>query len=239
MGTVAQRLQLKATDRQGTAQALRRRGGIPAILYGHAQASLPLALDQKTFTKIFREAGYTTLIDLAFEGGGEKAAHTVLVKEVQVHPLKGSIMHVDLYQVRLDEIIRARVPLSFVGEAPAVKDLGGVLVRNMDEVELEAKPADLPHDISVDISALTKFDVAIHIKDLAVSAKVKLLHEPGDVIALVQAPRTAEELEADLAQEVTEDVQSVEGVEEKPKEEDAAKAAEGEAAPASPPAEEK
>jgi large subunit ribosomal protein L25 len=233
---VAQRLQLKATEREGTAHAIRRRGSIPAVLYGHTQESRPLALDQKTFTRIFRQAGYTTLIDLAFADEGDKAAHTVLVREVQVHPLRGSIMHVDLYQVRLDEAIRARVPLSFVGEAPAVKDLGGVLVRNLDEIELEAKPADLPHDISVDISALTEFDVAIHVKDLKVPAKVTLLHQPEEVVALVQAPRTAEELEADLAQEVTEDVQSVEGVEDKPAE-GAEEAAPGEEAAAPAPEE--
>jgi large subunit ribosomal protein L25 len=209
------------------------------VLYGHGQENQHMALDQKTFTKVFKEAGYTTLIDLAV-ADSPHASQPVLVREVQIHPLRGHIMHVDLYRVKMDEVIRARVPLTFTGEAPAVKDLGGVLVRNLDEVELEAKPADLPHDISVDISSLAEFDAPMHVQDLKVSDKVKLLHEPDDVVALVQAPRSAEELEAELAEEVTEDVSSVEGVAEKPQEEGAEEAgAEGEAEAATPAPEEK
>ena len=103
-------------------------------------------------------------------------------------------------------------------------------MRNMNEIELEALPKDLPHTIEVDITSMKKFDTPIRIRDLSLPAEVKLLPEEDEVITLVQPPRTEEELEADLAEEVTEDVKAVEGIEEKPAEdaEGETKAAEGE-----------
>jgi len=209
---MAQRFQLKAGLRQGKSRALRHQDIIPAVLYGHGLKNQTLQIDGKTFTKIFKAAGHTSLIDLSLAS----AKHTVLIREVQYHPLKGNMLHVDFYQVRLDEKINTHVPLAFIGESSAVKDQGGVLIRNLDEVELEALPQDLPHDIKVDISVLDVFDQPIRVSDLTLPPGVTLLHELDEVVALVQPPRSEEELEAEL-EEVTEDIASVEGVkEEKP-----------------------
>ncbi len=209
---MAQRFQLKAGLRQGKSRALRHQDIIPAVLYGHGLKNQTLQVDSKTFTKIFKAAGHTSLVDLSLA----QLKHTVLIREVQYHPLKGSMLHVDFYQVRLDEKINTYVPLAFVGESSAATDQGGVLIRNLDEVELEALPQDLPHDIKVDISKLDVFDQPLRVSNLTLSPGVTILHALDEVVALVQPPRSEEELEAEL-EEVTEDVASVEGVkEEKP-----------------------
>lgn len=213
----AKKLTLSARPRQGTNTALRRDGALPAVLYGHGLKNQSLALDHKAFLKVFKDSGHTSLVSLTLGSPDETATtHPVLIKEVQLHPVRGHILHVDLYQVRMDEVIHAQVPLTFIGVAPAVKDQGGVLVRNMDEVSLEALPADLPHDIEIDISLLAAFDQPIRIKDIKVSAQVNLLEDPDSVVAIVQAPRSEEELEAELSEEAKEDVSSVEGVADKP-----------------------
>ena len=205
---------LKAEIRKKHVQAVRREDKIPAVIYGYGiKENVDLQVDRKSFAGIFNEAGHTSLISLVIKADKEEKPHTVLIREGQIHPVKSSIMHVDFYQPRLDQIITAQVRLNFVGEAPAVKDSGGVLVRTMEEVELEALPADLPHDIEVNISTLTDFEKAIHISDLVLPDKVKLNHESEETVALVQPPRTEEELEA-LEEEVSEDVEGVEGIEE-------------------------
>lgn len=191
----------------------RRQGIILAVLYGYGLKNLNVQVDSKAFSAIFNQAGYTSLITLIVSDGGQDKDHTVLIRDMQLHPLKNTVQHVDFYQPRLDQAITANVPLSFVGEAPAVKDLGGVLVRTLDEVKLEALPVDLPHNIAVDISSMDNFAKSIYIRDLVLPPRVKLHHEPEEVVALVQPPRTEEELEA-LEEEVKEDVTAVEGVQE-------------------------
>lgn len=216
---MAKRFHLDATARTSSARAVRRRDTLPAVLYGHDIKNHVLSLDQRSFAQVFKEAGYTTLINISLTDAKDSASeHTVLIREVQFHPVRENMLHVDLYQVRMDEVIRTRVPLAFIGEAPAVKDLGGVLVRNMDEIELEALPNDLPRSIEVDVTSMKAFDTPIRVRDLSVPDEVKLLPEQDEVVTLVQPPRTEEELEAELAEEVTEDVTTVEGVEEEPAE---------------------
>ncbi len=208
---MAKEIQLKAAPRRGSLSSLRRQGDIPAVLYGHGLKSRSLRVGEKKFSGAFKEAGHTSIISLNLASSDERP---VLIREVQLHPVKGDILHVDFYQVRMDEKTTADVPIVFKGEAPAVKDRGGVLVRSIDVVELEALPQHLPHDIQVDISILTDFDQVIHVKDLSLPKGVELLHEPEEVVASVQPPRTEEELEAELAEEAAEDVEKVEGVKE-------------------------
>jgi len=209
---------LSATPRTyGHNQEIRRQGSIPAVLYGYGLTNTNLQIDSRSFSTVFNNAGYTSLITLTVQDGQQDKDHTVLIRDMQVHPLKNTVQHVDFYQPRLDQAITANVPLNFVNEAPAVKDLRGVLVRTMDEVELEALPVDLPHNIAVDISVLTNFDKSIYIRDLVLPPNVKLHHEPEETVALVQPPRTEEELEA-LEGEVKEDVAGVEGVQDKEEE---------------------
>lgn len=221
---MAEGLTLQGKVRERAAKIIRRTSGVPAVVYGHKMEATPIEIGANEFAKVFSQAGETSLIKLNL---GDKKEHDVLVRDIQRHPVRGTVIHVDFFQVRLDEVISASVPLEFVGEAPAVKNLGGVFVHPMDEVELEALPQNLPHTIEVDISGIINFDKVIHISDLKVEEGVKLLHEPEEVVALVQEPKSQEELDAELSEEVTEDVTGVEGVADKPKEGE--EGAEGEA----------
>lgn len=213
---MAKRYNLSAEVREDAAGKARHNGLIPAVLYGHGLESQSVQVDAKKFQKVFSEAGSTSLVTITI---GE-TDHPVLIREVQYHSLKGHVLHADFYQVRMDEEIHAEVPLTFAGESSAVKDRGGVFVRNMDTVEVEALPADLPHDIEVDISTLATFDDVITVASLKLPEGVTVLHEAEEVIALVQEPKSQEEIDADLAEEVTEDVSSVEGTEDKKSDEE-------------------
>ena len=200
---------LQANKRQHSASATRSKDSVPAILYGHGIETQNIAIDIKEFIKLYHDAGSTSLVSLHINGGEE---HPVLIREVQYHPVRSQVLHIDFYQINMDEEIRADVPLIFTGEAPAVRDAGGTLVRNMDQVDLSALPVNLPHDIEVDISILDNFEKVIRVADLKLPEGVELHHEDNDVIALVQAPKTQEQVDAELAEEITEDVEAVEGV---------------------------
>lgn len=211
---MAQPLAITAEQRSGKANRLRHQDLVPGVVYGHGIKNIDIAVNARAMAKLFSVAGHTTLIDLDVEG----KKHNVLIREIQFHPVRGSLDHVDFYQVRLDEEISADVSLDYVGESTAVKDMGGVLIRNLDTVEIKALPQNLPHNIKVDVSVITQFDKPIRIADLILPAGVAVINEPDEVIALVQPPRTEEELKS-LEEEVKEDVESVEETKEKTEEE--------------------
>jgi large subunit ribosomal protein L25 len=199
---------LEGTVREQSAASSRRQGLVPAVLYGHGLSSKSIEVDAKKFTKVVRAAGFSSLVNLKLSDGSE---HAVLIRDVEHHPLKDAIIHADFYQVRMDEKIEAEVPLAFIGEAAAIKNLGGVLIRNLDTVKVSALPTDLPHNIEVDIASLTDFEKVIRVADIQAPSGVTLDHAPDEVVALVQEPRSEQEIEQ-LAAEVKEDVEAVEGV---------------------------
>ncbi|NTW15541.1 MAG: 50S ribosomal protein L25 [Candidatus Moranbacteria bacterium] len=187
-------------------QTLRAGGSIPAVLYGHGVEPVSLTLDGREFTRAFKTAGENTIIALTIDG---KKAVNVLVKDAQMHPLTNRYTHADFFQVRMDEEIEATVPIEFVGESPAVRNDGGILLRSLEEVQVTALPADLPHTLPVDLSVLVTFDDVIKVSDIPVPARVTVSNDPETVVALVEAPRTAAELES-LDQKVDADVTKVE-----------------------------
>lgn len=198
----------KRTIKGKTVASLRKKGLLPAVLYGYKVETTDLELNEREFGKVFKQAGESTLINLTVDGKSQ----TVLIHDVQNHYLTDKPIHVDFFAVNMDEKLTATIPLHFEGESSAVKAMGGVLVKNIAEVEVECLPADLPHQIVVDISTLNTFEDAIHIKDLPVSDKVKILGNPEEVVANVAAPRTEEELASLSEKPVAEDVNAVEGV---------------------------
>jgi large subunit ribosomal protein L25 len=131
------------------------------------------------------------LIDVTVDS---QASVKVLVKEVQRHVLSLDPIHVDLYQVRMDTEITARVPLVFVGESSAVKNDGGTLVKSMDELEVECLPGNLPHEIQIDLSKLTTFEDAITVGSLSLPVGVKIMAPVDLTIASVSRPLTEDEL---------------------------------------------
>jgi len=221
-------LEIKALPREELGRKTnkqRKAGQIPAVIYGHGIKSEPLYVGAKDFSKVYGEAGASTLITLQI---GDKKRN-VLIHDVAREPLDGGILHVDFYQVRMDEKLKAKVPFVFIGESLAVKAEAGVLVKNMQEVEVEALPKDLPHHLDVDISALETFDDHVFVKDLNISGSVKILVDPDEIVVSVIPPRSEEELAA-LEEKVEEKVEEVKvvGEEEKAAEAEAVEQKSGE-----------
>lgn len=205
-----QTVQLSAAPRAELRKAvkkLRNAGKIPAVLYGHGVDATPLFVDRKEFVKLREQAGDATLIDLAI---GDAEPVKAIVQSVQYHPVSDEVLHVDFHQVRMDEKIQTEIPLEFVGESPAVKNEGGVLVRNHTELKAEAFPGDLVDSIRVDISTLEELNSSIHVKDLAIPENITVLYEPEEVIAVVTPPRTEAELQQ-LEEKVAEEGEAVAG----------------------------
>lgn len=170
-------------------KALRRDGLIPAELYGHGIKNAHISVPVRDFGKVFKEAGQNTVVNLLLD----KAEHPALIYGVAKDYLTGEITHVDFYQVKMDEKIKAKVPFEFAGNAPAVGDKGGVLNRVMSEVEVEALPADLPRRLTVDLSPLTDLNASIYLKDIVLPKGVKFLIDLENVIVTVTAPAAEEE----------------------------------------------
>jgi len=170
------------------------------------------------FRKTFQEAGETTVLEISANGN----AYSALVRDIEFHPLTGEMMHVDFYAIVMDEEVEAMVEIEYVGESPAVKNDGGILVKSLDEVSVRALPGDLPHSLTVDVSSLATFEDVIHIKDLAVSDKVEVLADPETIVASVARPREEEE---EVPTEAP-DVSKVEVEEKGKKEEDASEESE-------------
>jgi large subunit ribosomal protein L25 len=185
-------------------KSLRRKGVIPAVVYGGKDGTIPIELDQKEFSKAFKTAGETTLIKLLV---GEKVKN-VLIHDIGRDPITGEMNHVDFYEVKMDEKITTKVPLIFIGDAPAVIDLGGVLVKAMQELEVRALPSDLPHQIEINISQLVTFDDNILVKDIKLPKNVEILENLETSVATVTPPRSEAELET-LKGEVEEKVEEV------------------------------
>ncbi|MFH1392544.1 MAG: 50S ribosomal protein L25 [bacterium] len=178
-------LKLKAKIRK----KLKRDNLIPAIIYGHKIKNTPLEVNYIDFAKLYTQAGETTLIDLEF--GDEKRA--VLIHDVQIDPVTDKYLHIDFYQVKMDEKIKTEVSLVFVGEAPGVVERGGILVKSIDKLEIESLPKDLPHEIQVDVSKLKEIEDHICVKDLDIPKGVEVLIDKEEVIAMIASPKVQEE----------------------------------------------
>lgn len=201
-------LELKSKKREvfgKKVHALRKKGLIPAIVYGGENTNTPLIVELKDFKKVFKNAGETTLVRLFID---EAKFKNVLIYNVSQDPVTDEIKHVDFYEVRMDEKITAKVPLVFVGDAPAAVDLGGVLVKAMQEIQIKALPSNLPHQIEVDISSLKTFDDNILVKDIKFPNNVEVLENISASVASVVPPRSEAELES-LSEKVEEKIEEV------------------------------
>jgi len=202
----------KRKDTGKKVKKMREKGILPAVLYGPKIESQPLEIDLKEFEKVYEEAGETSLISLTLG----KENFLVLIHAIEIDTLSQKAIHVDLYQPRLDEEIEAMIPLVFEGEAAAVRDFGGTLVKNIHEIEVKALPQNLPHEIKVNIDKLKTFQDNILIQDLSLPQEVEVLKEADEVVVFVASP---EKIEEELAKPIEEKVEEVEKVEEKKEEE--------------------
>ncbi|MCK9446408.1 50S ribosomal protein L25 [bacterium] len=183
-------LTAKLRKEKGVSEA----GMIPAVLYGSGVENTPLEIDKKSFSKVFRDVG-ETLIDLEVEG----KKYSVLIHDTQANPLTSELIHVDFYQPNLKEEVETEVPIELIGEAPALK-LGGTLIMNMKEISVKALPKDLPSKIIIDVSSLNTFEDAITAKDIKLPTGVTIeIENPEEVIVQVVEP---EDIEEELAKPI-------------------------------------
>ncbi|MFC1721175.1 50S ribosomal protein L25 [Patescibacteria group bacterium] len=204
-------LKLNAEKRDaGTASSLHETGKIPAVFYGPKTDSTSIAIDKRDFIKMFREAGETTIISLAVDGKDVD----VLVHEIDYDPVSDEPRHVDFYVVDKTKKVTVAIPLEFVGESLAVKNLGGTLVKILHELEVEGLPGSLPQSIEIDISTLDTLESTIAVKDVKLPEGVEAAIDADEAIAAIA---TQKEEEEEAPAEV--DLSSIE-VEKKGKEEE-------------------
>ncbi len=187
---------LKASKRDVTGKqvrALRREGQLPAVLYGrHVESPIAITLDLRDASRSLAKASSSSLVTIDLDG----TEYPALVREKQRDYIKNRLLHVDFLAVSLTEKLTAFVGVELTGLSLAVKDYNAILVTGLSEVEVECLPADLPEKIVVDISSLSKVGDAIHVKDLILSDKVKVLSNPEEMIVIATAARVEEVVEA-------------------------------------------
>lgn len=194
---------------------IRATGYLPAVLYGKGIVNQHLTISYPNFLKVYRSAGESSLVDLSIQ---DQSVVKVLVHDVSYDLRTGKIIHADFYQVNMAEKLNATIPLVFIGEPKAVKELNGILVKNVSEVEVRCLPGDLVHEITVDLSPLATFEDTICIKDLTVPKGIEIHEQPDVIVATVTESISEEEL-AKLSEKPVEDVESVAQVEKKKKDE--------------------
>ncbi len=210
-----EKLTISAQTRQSKLEKIRKlkkSGYIPGVVYGLQVGNRTIKINKKDFKKVFSMAGESALIDLEID---DKQIGKVIINDYQLDPVSDDIIHVDLYQVRMDKKIEIKIPIIFKGEAPAVKNKSGVLIKNHDKIELKCLPGDLIHNIEIDLSGLDEIDKSIRVKDLKFSDKIEIMMSPEEVIAIIASPREEEKPE----ETAVEDIEKVGDVKEKKEEE--------------------
>lgn len=210
MGDYSLAVEIREGRGKGAARKLREQGCVPAVLYGHGKQNVSLSLESQALEKLLSEsdAGVNTLIDLS--GAKEVQGRIVLVKALQRHPVRGSLVHADLFEVDPDEKIHVTVPINIEG-TPAGLKFGGLLEHTIREVDLLCLPTAIPDSLDLDGSHLDIGD-ALHISDLVLPEGTEISLEPTLAIAHVALPKIAEEeTEVDEAVEAGEVEESAEG----------------------------
>ncbi len=210
-------MQLTITKRDGTVKpnTLRNKGLLPAVVYGRSEASTPITVERKAFEKLFHTAGESTVITLSGLGEDKDA----LIQEVVVDPVTGVAVHADFYAIQKGQTVTVSIPFEFDGESPAVKDLGGVLLKVMHELEITCQPKDLPHAFHVDISKLVELDSKITVADIKLPASAEITAGPDEVVVMIT------QVQEEPVEEVVADIANIEISEERGKKEDEGEAA--------------
>jgi large subunit ribosomal protein L25 len=175
---------IKASRRSVTGKqvgVLRRQGQLPAVLYGHHFDTTAVSLDLHTASITLSGLSRSSLVYIDLDG----SEHAALVREKQRDFIRGTLKHVDFQVVSLNEKIRAKVPVELVGISPAVKDLNGVVVSGLNELEVECFPQHLPERFYVDISRLTKFGEGIYVRDLHTTSDVAILAHAEEMLVII------------------------------------------------------
>lgn len=194
-------INIKAEKREkiGKLKSLRKEGLMPAVFYGHKKESTPIQIKKSEFLKAWKNAGESTVIKLDTPDGEIEA----LIHDVDLDPVTDEPRHADFYVFEKGHKVEVAVPVEFIGISPAVKDLGGVLMKILHEVKVKAEPANLPHQIEVNISPIAELEGQILAKDIVMPKGVELMENPEEVVVTVATPKAEEKVEevpADLSQ---------------------------------------
>ena len=184
-------------------ESLRATGWVPAVVYGHEIKPLSISVSLKELHKIYKAAGESTIIDLKVDG--EKEPLKVLIKDVQHDPISDDLLHADFYKADLSEKVSVSVPIKVTGESPIVKSGQGIVLTLLNEIEVEALPLDLPHEIEISVAALTEIGQSITVKDLPLDhSKVSVVaHNPEDLVVKIDyAVQLEKEEEVKTVEEV-------------------------------------
>jgi large subunit ribosomal protein L25 len=174
-------LNYEKRDDKSSLEALRESGYIPAVFYGPKEKNTPISVSTIDFIKVFKKAGESSVIIL----NDGKTDHEVLIQDIDVHPVTGAPRHADFYVIEKGKKVKVNIPLVFEGVSPAVKDKGAILVKVARDLEIEATPKDLPHELKVDISTLVDFSSTISAKDIKLPSGVSLVSGADEIIASV------------------------------------------------------
>ncbi len=185
-------LKTEPRDTKTDTTALRKGGHIPAVFYGKKEASTPISLRQTDFMKVWKEAGESTVVTLETNDGAKES----LIHDVELDVVTGNPLHADFYVFEKGHQVEVDLPIEFIGTSPAVKDLGGSIVKVLHTVKIEAMPKDLPHNLEIDISTLVNFGDQILAQAIPLPNGVTLKENPEEVVATVAAPREEKEEEA-------------------------------------------
>jgi len=163
-----------------------REGKLPAIVYGHNTEATPVTLDRIEFQKVFVKSGRTHLVDLVLDGS---RTEKVLIREIQTHPRRQGPIHVDFYQVNLQEKIEVEVPVHVVGESAPVKQGDGDVLQPMHSIRVECLPTEIPEDFEVDITSLDEIGAELRVSAIKVRAGVTVLDDPEELVVKIVPKR--------------------------------------------------
>ena len=192
---------------------LRRQGITPVHLFGHNLESLSLQCNTTELKHIIAQTGTTRLLSLNIDA--DKQPRSVFIREIQKDTISGQLLHIDFYQVRKDEKIKADIPIVLVGEAPALKEKGRTLTHGVTSLSIECLPDKLPPQIEVDLSPLEEKEQAIYVRDITLSPDITLFTDPDQMLVKVSEVRVEEVVE----EVIEEAVEEAEGEAEAPTEE--------------------
>lgn len=182
-------LKTQPREKSHNIKNIREEGNIPAVLYGPKEDAVSVVVSGKDFGKVLKEAGESTVITLETSNGKKSA----LIHDVQFDPIKSNPIHVDFYIIEAGKEVEVDVPLEFIGVSPAVKELGGTLVKVLHEVSVKGMPAKLPHTVEVDISMLTELDSNISAKDISLPEGITLMDNVDEIVASISVAKEEEE----------------------------------------------
>lgn len=173
--------QPRTAGTKNDARRVRKQGKVPAVIYGAGKQALPVSVDPRQVSRILHSAtGHNTVFDLAVDGERTKA----MIVDWQYEPIKGSLLHIDLKRIAMDQKLRVNVPIELVGEPAGVKQQGGILEQITREVEVECLPGDIPNEIQLNVSELV-FGTVLRVTDLPKNEKVKYLTDSDQPVAHV------------------------------------------------------